>query len=46
MKQTGKSVSYKTPKTEVVELRTNVILCQSPDGEGGGNQGYGEGGEA
>lgn len=39
-------LNYSTPQSKVVELKTNGILCQSPGGEGGGNQGYGEGGEA
>jgi len=39
-------LNYSTPQSEVVELKTNGILCQSPGGEGGGSEEYGQGGEA
>ena len=43
---TNKNLRYSTPQSEVVELKTNGILCQSPCGEGGGSEEYGQGGEA
>lgn len=34
---------YETPKSEVIEMRINGIICGSGDGE---NDDYGNGGEA
>ncbi len=36
--------AYETPQSEVVELRTNGIICQS--GQGGGSDPFNPGGEA
>lgn len=38
--------SYEAPKAEEIKLEISGIMSNSPDGEGGGNEDYGQGGEA
>ena len=43
MKKMDNHASYETPQSEVVKMKTNYILCQSPGSGGSENPGGGTG---